>query len=221
MALSHPKPDLGTVCQSRLKKRVQKVGFSCRLVFFCLISVSFFATCQIHAGFMALPWHFLHPDFCVFSWKQNPNQTTEAILKNDHLAWLSDSSHIPRGFMALSWQLPRYVGFIADSWHFHGTFYRFKKTYCHAQVNHIHVSFQGRFMALSTKQSSKTVSCHLHGIFMALSPKNYFKIVIIVLSCLCLSFCRQRFCLLILCSLMFFQVNQFFGIFFFDQNIGL
>ena len=32
----------------------------------------------------------------------------------------------------------------------------------------------------------------IHGIFMALSAKNYFEIVIIVLSCLCLSICRQR-----------------------------
>jgi len=53
--------------------------------------------------------------------------------------------------------------------------------------------------------------------FSALSPKNYFKIVMIVLSCLCLSICRQYiFLLLILFSLMLFQVfqvDQFFGAF--------
>ena len=59
------KPDLGTVCQSPLKKRFQKIGFGCRLFFF-VISISFFAICQIHVGFMAVSWHFLHADF-IFS----------------------------------------------------------------------------------------------------------------------------------------------------------
>ena len=85
----------------------------------------------------------------------------------------------------------------------------------------------GAFMALLTKQSSKQFhaiymadSC----IFMALSAKNYFKIVIIVLSCLCLSICRQR----IFSSFDIIFIDGFSGsgwsifcAFFFDQYIGL
>ena len=52
------KPYLGTVCQNLLEKVIQKVGVGCRFGFFCLISASFLAICQIHVGFMALSWHF-------------------------------------------------------------------------------------------------------------------------------------------------------------------
>ena len=52
------KPYLGTVCQNLLEKVIQKVGVGCRFVFFCPISASFLAICQIHVGFMALSWHF-------------------------------------------------------------------------------------------------------------------------------------------------------------------
>ena len=52
------KSYLGTVCQNLLEKVIQKVGVGCRFGFFCLISASFLAICQIHVGFMALAWHF-------------------------------------------------------------------------------------------------------------------------------------------------------------------
>ena len=60
------KPYLGTVCQNLLEKVIQKVGVGCRFVFFCLISASFLAICQIHVGFMALSWHFHGAFFLLF-----------------------------------------------------------------------------------------------------------------------------------------------------------
>ena len=59
------KPYLGTVCQNLLEKVIQKVGFGCRFGFFCLISSSFLAICQIHVGFMVLSWHFHGTFFLV------------------------------------------------------------------------------------------------------------------------------------------------------------
>ena len=78
------KPYLGTACQNLLEKVIQKVGVGCRFGFFCLISASFLAICQIHLGFMALSWHF-HGTFfllifIVFSWKKS-KPTTESISK--------------------------------------------------------------------------------------------------------------------------------------------
>ena len=96
----------------------QTVGVGCRFGFFCLISASFLAICQIHVGFMALSWHFLPSDFYCFFLKIQTNNWIH--LKNDRLASMSDSSQIHRGFMALSCH--SYVGFIADSCHFHGSF---------------------------------------------------------------------------------------------------
>ena len=126
------KPYLGTVCKNLLEKVIQKVGVGCRFGFFCLISASFLAICQIHVGFMALSWHFLPSDFyCFFLEKIQTNNWIH--LKNDRLASMSDSSQIHRGFMALSChfhgtflsasQLCRiHRGFMSLSWQFHGTF---------------------------------------------------------------------------------------------------
>ena len=54
------------------------------MCFFCLISASFLAICQIHVGFMALSWHFHGAFFLlifiVFSWKKS-KPTTESISK--------------------------------------------------------------------------------------------------------------------------------------------
>ena len=61
-------------------KVIQKVGVGCRFSFFCLISASFSAICQIHVGFMALSWHFLPSDFYFFSCKKS-KPTTESISK--------------------------------------------------------------------------------------------------------------------------------------------
>ena len=61
------------------KKSVLVVDF-----FFCLISASFLAICQIHVGFMALSWHFHGAFFLlifiVFSSKKS-KPTTESISK--------------------------------------------------------------------------------------------------------------------------------------------
>ena len=64
------KSYLGTVCQNLLENVIQKVGVGCRFGFFCLISASFLAICQIHVGFMALSWHFLPSDFYDFFLKK-------------------------------------------------------------------------------------------------------------------------------------------------------
>ena len=78
------KPDLGTVCQSPLQKRFLKIGFACRFGFFCDFNIIFFAICQIHAGFLALSWHF-HGTFYIlifaFFMKEKSKSTTGFISK--------------------------------------------------------------------------------------------------------------------------------------------
>ena len=61
--------------------------------FFCLISASFLAICQIHVGFMALSWRFLPSDLFCFS-------------KQFHGTCMADSWQIHGAFMALSWHFP-------------------------------------------------------------------------------------------------------------------
>ena len=87
------KPYLGTVCQNPLEKVIQKVGVGCPFVFFCLISLSFLAICQIHVGFMALSWRFLPSDCYCFS-------------KQFHGTCMADSWQIHGTFMALSCHFP-------------------------------------------------------------------------------------------------------------------
>ena len=74
------KSYLGTVCQNLLEEVIQKVGVGCRFGFFCLISASFLAICQIHVGFMSLSWHFLPSDFYDFFLKKS-KPTTESVSK--------------------------------------------------------------------------------------------------------------------------------------------
>ena len=93
-------------------KVIQKVGVGCRFAFFCLISSSFLAICQIHVGFMALSWRFVPSDFYCFS-------------KQFHGTCMSDSWQIHRGFMPVSFSPQKskscqiHVTFMAVSWHFH------------------------------------------------------------------------------------------------------
>ena len=85
------------------------------ICFFCLISASFLAICQIHVGFMALSWRFLPSDFYCFS-------------KQFHGTCMSDSWQIHRGFIADSCQflsIPKnqnHVRFMSLSLQFHGSF---------------------------------------------------------------------------------------------------
>ena len=79
-------------------------------------------SCRFHGPFMALSWRFLPSDFYCFFLKKI--QTNNWIhLKNDRLAlnvrFIANSSRIHGAFMSLSCQLHSYVGFIADSCHFH------------------------------------------------------------------------------------------------------
>ena len=63
------------------------------LCFFCLISSSFLAICQIHVGFMALSWRFVPSDFYYFS-------------KQFHGTCMADSWEFHGAFMALSCHFP-------------------------------------------------------------------------------------------------------------------
>ena len=63
------------------------------ICFFCLISASCLAICQIHVGFMALSWRFLPSDFYCFS-------------KQFHSTCMADSWQIHGTFMAFSWHFP-------------------------------------------------------------------------------------------------------------------
>ena len=130
------KSYLGTACQNLLEKVIQKVGVGCRFGFFCLISASFLAICQIHVGFMALSWHFHGAFFLlifiIFSWK-NPNQQVNPSQKwpsSLNGRFIANSSRIHGAFMSLSWHFPVsftamsdssriHVTFMAVSWHFH------------------------------------------------------------------------------------------------------
>ena len=73
------------------------------ICFFCLISASFLAICQIHVGFMALSWHF-HGAFFLLIFIVFPNSFMA-------FAW-----QIHGRFMALSWRF--HGAFMALSWHF-------------------------------------------------------------------------------------------------------
>ena len=112
------KPYLGTVCQNLLKK-LSKKSVLVVDVFFCLISASFLAICQIHVGFMALSWHF-HGGFFLLIF--------ECFSKQFHGSCMSDSWQIHRGFIADSCQflsIPKnqnHVRFMSLSWQFHGGF---------------------------------------------------------------------------------------------------
>ena len=123
------KSYLGTVCQNLLSKKSVLVVD----LFFCLISASFLAICQIHVGFMALSWHFLPSDFYHFVLKQNPNQQLNPSQKwpsSLNVRFIANSSRIHGAFMSLSWHFPVsftsmsdssriHVTFMAVSWHFH------------------------------------------------------------------------------------------------------
>ena len=97
-------PYLGTVCQNLLEKVIQSRCWL-SICFFCLISASFLAICQIHVGFMALSRHF-HGAFFLLIFIVFPNSS----------------------FMAFAWQI--HGTFMALSWHFSGTFLAFSLWTC-------------------------------------------------------------------------------------------
>ena len=158
-------------------KVIQKVGVGCRFAFFCLISASFLAICQIHVGFMALSWHF-HGAFMALSslWFLLFFQTVSWHL---HVRFMADSSWIHRGFMPVSFSPQKskscqvHVTFMAVSWHFHiqalpgyslpksiGKSY--PKSRCWLSIWFFLPNFSFIFGNMSD-------SCRFHGPFMALS----------------------------------------------------
>ena len=143
MALSHPSLTWVQSAKVHWKKGSSKWVLLVDLDFF-VISVSLFYFLQ-YVRFMQVSWHF-HGTFYilifVFFHERKIQINNWIHLKNDDLAWMSDSSQIHREFMALSC-------------HFHVSFTAMSDS------SRIHVTF----MSLSTKQSSK----QFHGSFMALS----------------------------------------------------
>ena len=164
--------------------------------FFCLISASFLAICQIHVGFMALSWHF-HGAFFLLIFI--------VFSKQFHGTCMSDSWQIHRGFMPVFFNPKKskscqiHVTFMSLSWQFHGTFtYKpYLGTVCQNLLEKLSKKsvlvvdlvflpnfsfifgnmsdscrFHGPFMALSSfwfLLFFQTVSWRLHGRFMALS----------------------------------------------------
>ena len=79
MALSHTS--LTWVQSAKIYwKKLSKKSVLVVDLFFCLISASFLAICQIHVGFMSLSWHFLPSDFYDFFLKKS-KPTTESVSK--------------------------------------------------------------------------------------------------------------------------------------------
>ena len=155
------KPYLGTVCQNLLEKLSKKSVLVVDL-FFCLISASFLAICQIHVGFMALSWRFVPSDFYCFS-------------KQFHGTCMSDSWQIHRGFMPVSFSPQKskscqiHVTFMAVS-HTSLTWVQSAKIYWRKlskkSVLVVNLFFLPNFSFIFGNMSD---SCRFHGPFMALS----------------------------------------------------
>ena len=84
------RPYLGTVCQNLIGKSYPKSRCWLSICFFCLISASFLAICQIHVGFMALSSFWFLLFFQTVSWHL-------------HGRFMAGSWHFHGAFMALSW----------------------------------------------------------------------------------------------------------------------
>ena len=167
-------------------KVIQKVGVGCRFAFFCLISASFLAICQIHVGFMALSWHF-HGAFFPLIFIVFPNSFM-ALACQIHGRFIADSSRIHASFF----QSPK-IKIMSDSCHFHGSFMAvswhfhiqalpgyslpksigesYPKSRCWLSICFFLPNFSFIFGNMSD-------SCRFHGLFMALSwhflPSDFF-----------------------------------------------
>ena len=92
-------------------------------------------------------------------------------------------------------EIHHHIIFISDSCRFHATFMALS---CHFQPNRAPCKFM-------------SFSWQIHGRFMALFLKSISKLSSLVISCLCLSICRQCFFSSFdIFSLMVFQVDQSF-----------
>ena len=85
------------------------------ICFFCLISASFLAICQIHVGFMALSWHF-HGAFFLLIFIVFPSSFM-ALACQIHGRFIADSYQ----FLSIP-KNENHVRFMSLSWQFHGTF---------------------------------------------------------------------------------------------------
>ena len=112
-----------------IAKKVPQNGFCLSIWIFLWFQYHFFWQ---YVRFMQVSWHF-HGTFMalstswflLFSWKKNPNQQLDSSQKwrsSLNVRFIANSSRIHGTFMSLSCQFHSYVGFIADSCHFHVTF---------------------------------------------------------------------------------------------------
>ena len=163
-------------------KVVQKVGVGCRFVFFCLISASFLAICQIHVGFMALSWHF-HGAFFLLIFIAFPNSFM-ALACQIHVRFIADSCQ----FLSVP-KNQNHVRFMSLSWQFHGSFMAlshtsltwvqsakiFWKKLSKKSVLVVDLVFLPNFSFIFGNMSD---SCRFHGPFMALSwrflPSDFY-----------------------------------------------
>ena len=168
MALSHTS--LTWVQSAKIyRKSYPKSRCWLSICFFCLISSSFWAICQIHVGFMALSWHFHGAFFpLIFLFFQT-------VSWHLHVRFMADSSRIHASFF----QSPK-IKIMSDSCHFHGSF---------MALSHTSLTWVQSAKIYWRKLSKKSVlvvdlfflpifsfifgnmsdSCRFHGPFMALS----------------------------------------------------
>ena len=143
------------------------------ICFFCLISASFLALCQIHVGFMALSWHF-HGAFFLLIFIVFPNSFM-ALACQIHGRFIADSSRIHASFFQ-----SQKIKIMSDSCHFHGSFMALSHTsltwvqsakiywkkLSKKSVLVVDLFFLPNFSFIFGNMSD---SCRFHGPFMALS----------------------------------------------------
>ena len=143
------------------------------ICFFCLISTSFLAICQIHVGFMALSWHF-HGAFFLLIFIVFPNSFM-ALACQIHGRFIADSSRIHASFFQ-----SQKIKIMSLSWQFHGSFMALSHTsltwvqsakiywkkFSKKSVLVVDLVFLPNFSFIFGNMSD---SCRFHGPFMALS----------------------------------------------------
>ena len=150
--------------------------------FFCLISASFLAICQIHVGFMALSWHF-HGAFFLLIFIVFLNSFM-ALACQIHGRFIADSSRIHASFFQ-----SQKNKIMSDSCHFHGSFMALSHTsltwvqsakiywkkLSKKSVLVVDLVFLPNFSFIFGNMSD---SCRFHGPFMALSwrflPSDFY-----------------------------------------------
>ena len=119
------KPDLGTIGQKSIGKMVPITRLQVSVWIFLIFHVVFWSasdSCRFHGTFMQVSCRFLHLEFWVFFLEEKLQINNLQQIKNDHLAWMSDSSQIHLGFMSLSCQFHSSRHLASDSSQIHRGF---------------------------------------------------------------------------------------------------